>query len=68
MSTYVEISFKDISFNCVPNGATCDPYPLALPLIDITLRTATGTNYDTPINIQMQPDGSGVPVTAGLFE
>ena len=68
MSTYIEVKFKDISFNCVPNGATCDPYTGDLwGNYDIILRTALGTNYDTPINIQMQPDGSGVPVTPGLF-
>ena len=68
MSTYIEVEFKDISFNCVPSGAAGNPYTGDLPSIDITLKTKPGTNYDTPINVQMQPDGSGVPVTAGIFE
>ena len=68
MSTYIEVVFKDISFNCDPSGTTCNPYTGDLPSIDITLKTKPGTNYDTPINVQMQPDGSGSPVTAGIFE
>lgn len=68
MSTYIEVEFKDISFNCVPSGGACNPYTGDLPSIDVTLNTKPGTNYDTPINVQMQPDGSGVPVTSGIFE
>ena len=44
MSTYIEVEFKDISFNCVPSGAAGNPYTGDLPPIDITLKTKPGTD------------------------